>query len=91
MKLDRWLAMKAAIVALVIAYLFGSWRFTRLLTTQRPTTPGGPFTVAFKQGDGVTYVTSAEHWTHIALIAGGVLLVLAWWLVEHFEKRSRTR
>jgi hypothetical protein len=90
-KIGRWLAMKAAIVATVIVYLVGSWWFTRLLTTQRPKAPDGAFVVAFKQQGGVTYVTPVEHWTHLALIAAGVLLVLAWWTVEHFEKRSRTR
>lgn len=89
--MNRWLAMKAAIIATVIAYLIGSWWFTRLLTTQRPKTPDGPFVVAFKQHGGVTYVTPAEHWTHLALIGCGVLLVVAWWAVEHFEKRARTR
>lgn len=91
MKVSRWLAMKVAIVFTVIAYLLGSWWFTKLLTTKRPTSPSGEFVVAFKQQDGVTFVTQAEHWTHLALIACGVLLVLAWWTVEHFEKRSRTR
>lgn len=90
-RFNRWLAAKAAIVVTVIAYLAGSWWLTRLLTTQRPKTPGGLFVEPFKRGDSVTYVTSAEHWAYIALIIGGVLLVVAWWLVEHFEKRSRTR
>lgn len=91
MKLNRWIATKTAIVVAVIAYLVGSWWFTKLLTTQRPKAPDGPFVMALKQPGGVTYVTPAEHWTHMALIAVGILLVLAWWTVEHFEKRSRTR
>jgi hypothetical protein len=90
-KLNRWIASKAAIVFAVIAYLAGSWWFTRLLTTQRPKAPNGVFVVALKQPGGVTYVTPAEHWAHVALIVAGILLVLAWWAVEHFEKRSRTR
>jgi hypothetical protein len=90
-KLDRWFAAKAAIVITVIAYLFGSWWFTDLLANERPKAPAGAFTVPFKQHDAVTYVTPGEHWAHLALIACGVVLVLAWWLVEHFEKRSRTR
>jgi len=90
-RIDRWLATKAAIVLGVIAYLAGSWWFTRLLITRRPKAPDGPFVVALKQPTGVTYVTPAEHWAHIALIVVGILLVLAWWTVEHFEKWSRTR
>ena len=43
------------------------------------------------QWGGVTYVTPAEHWAHIALIVAGILLVVSWWAVEHFEKRYRTR
>lgn len=91
MKLDRWLAAKAAIVVTVIAYMVGSWWFTQQLATQRPKAPTGAFVAPFKHGDQVTYVTQGEHWASLAMIAGGVLLVVAWWLVEHFEKRSRTR
>lgn len=91
MKIGRWLAAKTAIVVAVIAYLAGSWWFTELLTTRRPTAPSGRFVTPFKQHGGVTYVTPLEHSAHIALIAVGVLLVLAWWTVEHFEKRSKTR
>jgi hypothetical protein len=90
-RINRWLATKAAIVVAVIAYLVGSWWFTKLLTTQRPKAPDGPFVVALKQPGGVTYVTPAEHWAHIALIVAGILLVVSWWAVEHFEKRYRTR
>jgi len=90
-KINRWIATKAAIVVAVIAYLAGSWWFTRLLTTQRPKAPDGPFVVALKQPGGVTYVTPFEHGAHIGLVVVGILLVLAWWTVEHFEKRSRTR
>ena len=91
MRINRWLATKAAIVVAVVAYLFGSWWFTKLLTTQRPKAPEGAFVVALKQPGGVTYVTPAEHWAHIALIVAGILLVVSWWAVEHFEKRYRTR
>jgi hypothetical protein len=90
-KIGSWLAAKAAIVVSVIAYLAGSWWFTALLANRRPAAPSGRFVVPFKQQGGVTYVTPVEHWAHIALIVGGVLLVLAWWTVEHFEKRSKTR
>lgn len=91
MKLNRWLAAKATIVLAVVAYLAGSWWFTKLLTTQRPKAPEGAFVVALKQPGGVTYVTPGEHTAHIALIVAGILLVLSWWTVEHFEKRSKTR
>lgn len=91
MKVGPWFAAKAAIVVTVIAYLAGSWWFTELLANRRPKAPSGRFVVPFKQHDAVTYVTPVEHGTHIALIVGGVLLVLAWWTVEHFEKRSKTR
>jgi hypothetical protein len=88
-KPGRWFVAKAAIIVTVIVYLAGNWWLIDMLTRQRPTTPSGAFVVPFEQQGAVTYVTRAEHWTHIALIAFGVALVIAWWLVEHFEKRSR--
>ena len=91
MRLDAWLAAKAAIVLLAVMDVVASLRLADFMTTRRPSSPQGRFTVPFQTHGGVTYVSSGENAWHVALIGGGVLVVLAWWIVEHFEKRSRTR
>ena len=61
------------------------------LTTRRPGVPQGPFTVPYQTHGGVTYISPPENIYNLALLSGGVLIVLTYWLIEHFEKRSRTR
>jgi len=46
--------------------------------------------VPFQTHGGVTYISQAESRIHIALLVGGVLVVLAWWLVTRFEKTAKT-
>lgn len=84
------LSAKALIVALAIADIAGSGWFSNLLTTRRPSAPQGAYVVPFQTHGGVTYISQAESRIHIALLVGGVLVVLAWWLVTRFEKTAKT-
>ncbi len=86
-----WFWAKALILLLGAVDVVADSRFTRFLVSTRPGSPQGPFVVPFNQHGGVYYITPAERWTNIALIAGGFVAVLAYWSVEHFEKRAKTR
>ena len=78
--------MKAAIVAVAIADIVTSGWLSSILTLHRPGAPEGIFVVPYQTHGGVTYISKLDSGVHIALLAGGTLVVLAWWLVTRFEK-----
>jgi hypothetical protein len=83
-------AIKACVVALAVADIAASGWLSSRLTTQRPLSPQGMFNVPFQTHGGTTYISQTESYAHIALILGGLLVVLAWWFVSRFEKTPKT-
>jgi hypothetical protein len=83
-------AIKAFVIALAVADIAASGWLSDRLTTRRPLTPQGIFTVPFQTHGGTTYISQVESYAHIALMLGGLLVVLAWWLVSRFEKTAKT-
>ena len=79
-------ATKAALVALAIADIVASGWLSTILTAYRPGGPQGAFVVPYQTHGGVTYISKLDSGIHIALLVGGALLVLAWWLVTRLEK-----
>jgi hypothetical protein len=78
--------MKAALVVLAIADIVASGWLSTVLTVHRPGGPQGTFVVPYQTHGGVTYISKLDSGVHIALLVGGALLVVAWWLVTRFEK-----
>ena len=86
-----WFLAKAVIIILCVSTIILDARLNNVLTTQRPSQPKGDFTVPFQTHGGVTYISPAENMSNVTLLGCCVMLLLAYWSIERFEKRSRTR
>lgn len=89
MRLDAWLMAKAAIILVAVADIGASWWHSDLLAGQRPGQPVGIFLRPFEAHGATVFISQADHQARIGLVLAGVAVVLAWWLVGHFEKRAK--